>query len=63
MAHIVDEVQAIFEQNVVSEFFLQQPQLLLRRAETQQEELKYGMVALLEQATPWTCAEVIALCK
>ena len=63
MAHIVDEVQAIFEQNVVSEFFLQQPQLLLRRAETQQEELKYGMVALLEQATPWTCAEVLALCK
>lgn len=63
MAHIVDEVQAIFEQNVISEFFLQQPQLLLRRAEAQQEELKYGVVALLEQSTPWTCAEVLALCE
>lgn len=35
MTQIVDEIQVIFEQNVISEFFLQQPQLLLRRAETQ----------------------------
>lgn len=63
MAHIIDEVQAIFEQNVISEFFLQQPQLLLRQAEPQQEELKYGVVALLEQPTPWTCAEVLSLCQ
>ena len=31
MTQIVDEMQVIFEQNVISEFFLQQPQLLLRR--------------------------------
>lgn len=63
MTQIVDEMQVIFEQNVISEFFLQQPQLLLRRAETQQEELKYGVIALLEQPEPWNCADVVALCR
>lgn len=63
MTNIVDDVQTIFEQNVISEFFLGQPQLLLRRAETQQEELKYGVIALLEQTVPWSCADVLRLCQ
>lgn len=60
---MLDELQTIMEQNVISEFFLQQPKLLLRRAEGQYEELKYGMVALLEQDHPWNCTEVLQLCQ
>ena len=59
---MVAELQMIMEQNVISEFFLQQPALLLRRAEGQHEDLKYGMVALLERGEPWNCADVLRLC-
>lgn len=63
MAHILDEMQTIFEQNAISEFFLQQPQALLRQVEMQQEELKYGLVALLERPEAWQCSDVLALCQ
>lgn len=59
---MVDELQLIMEQNVISEFFLKQPALLLRRAEGQHEDLKYGMVALLEREEAWNCADVLQLC-
>ena len=62
MTQMIDEVQRIFEQNAMSEFFLQQPKLLLRQAESQQEEFKYGMIALLEKPA-WDCADVLQLCK
>ena len=62
MTQMNDEVQRIFEQNAMSEFFLQQPKLLLRQAESQQEEFKYGMIALLEKPV-WDCADVLQLCK
>ncbi len=60
---MIDQLQTIMEQNIISEFFLQQPALLLRRAEGQQDDLKYGMVALLEQEEPWSCVDVLRLCE
>lgn len=59
---MINQLQSIMEQNVISEFFLKQPALLLRRAEGQHEDLKYGMVALLEREDGWNCADVLALC-
>ena len=59
---MINQLQTIMEQNVISEFFLKQPALLLRRAEGQHEDLKYGMVALLEREEAWSCADVLALC-
>lgn len=63
MEQILDEIQMIFEKNVISEFFLQQPDLLLQQAEAQQDSLKYGMGQLLGQTEPWTCADVLQLCQ
>jgi len=59
---MIDHLQTIMEQNVISEFFLKQPALLLRRAEGQYEDLKYGMVELLERETDWSCDDVLKLC-
>lgn len=59
---MINQLQLIMEQNVISEFFLKQPALLLRRAEGQQEDLKYGMVVLLEREEGWTCTDVLNLC-
>ena len=63
MGNIVSELQGIFEQNVISEFFLQQPDLLLRQAEVQQEELKSGLALLLGQQRQWTCDDILELCR
>ena len=63
MGNIVSELQGIFEQNVISEFFLQQPDLLLRQAEAQQEELKSGLALLLGQQRQWTCDDILELCR
>lgn len=63
MTIVMEDIQIIFEKNVISEFFLQQPQLLLQEAETQQETLKYGVINLLEGTTSWTCAGVLQLCQ
>ncbi len=59
---MIDHLQTIMEQNVISEFFLKQPALLLRRAEGQYEDLKYGMVELLEREMAWSCDDVLKLC-
>lgn len=63
MHRMEEEIQTIFEQNVITEFFLQQPDLLLHDAEIAQNALKQGVLALLEKGEDWTCAEVLELCQ
>ncbi len=73
---MLEQLQTIMEQNVISEFFLQQPGLLLRNAEGQQEELKAEMAALLKRAEQsgqkdqintaaetWNCVDILRLCE
>ncbi len=61
--HVLEELQEIFAQNAVSEFFLSLEERYPRLTSSHLEDLQYVVAVLLKRDTEWSCADVLELCR